>query len=202
MTLRMARADRREQLVLSAELVFVARGLAAASMDDIAQAAGVTKPVLYDHFGSKDGLLAAVISRLGDQMLQTTAGAIVGRESPQSALLEGLTAYFRFVDQHAGAWSLLLHEVAPGTSAAQEADRVRAAQVDAIAALVRRHLPGADGGRSQVYAHAVSGAAERLAAVRLKGRRVSAARTAAQLMDVLWSGFAQLQTHEIERTRA
>ena len=193
MTRRMARADRREQLVRSAEQVFVAQGFAAASMDDVAETAGVTKPVIYDHFGSKDGLLAAVIARLGDQMLERTTGAIADLTSPEEALEQGLTAYFRFVDQHAGAWSLLLREVAPGSAAAQEVERVRQAQVAAIAELVRLHLPGPDGGRAEVYAHAVSGAAERLAAVRLSGRRVSAARSAALLMDVMWRGFAQLQ---------
>lgn len=189
----MARADRREQLVDSAEHVFVAQGYAAASMDDVAERAGVTKPVIYDHFGSKDGLLAAVICRFGDQMLDTTAVAAAEATSPEEALRAGLTSYFRFVDRHAGAWSLLLREVAPGTAAAQEADRVRTAQVDAVAALVRLHLPGTDAGRAQVYAHVVSGAAERLSAVRLTGKKVPAAKAADLLMDVMWSGFAQLQ---------
>jgi AcrR family transcriptional regulator len=193
----MARADRRQQLVASAQEVFVTQGFAAASMDDVAERAGVTKPVLYDHFGSKDGLLTAVLGRLGDLMLETTARAVEGATSPREALERGLTAYFRFVDQHAGAWSLMLREVAPGSAAAVEAERVRGAQVAVIAELVRLHLPGCDAARAEVYAHAVSGAAERLAAVRLTGRRVSAARAATLLMDVMWSGFAQLQREGI-----
>jgi AcrR family transcriptional regulator len=193
MNRRMARADRREQLVDTAQQLFVAHGFAAASMDDVAERAGVTKPVIYDHFGSKDGLLAAVVARLGDTMLASTEAAAAGTDSPREALERGLTAYFRFVDQYAGAWSLMLREIAPGSAAAIEAERVREAQVATIAALVQLHLPGCDAARAQVYAHAVSGAAERLAAVRLSGRRVSAARSAALLMDVMWSGFAQLQ---------
>ena len=59
----MARADRRDQLLDTAQEVFVERGYGPTSMDDVAEAAGVTKPVLYDHFGSKDGLLAAVVER-------------------------------------------------------------------------------------------------------------------------------------------
>jgi AcrR family transcriptional regulator len=193
MTKRMARADRREQLVDTAQEVFVSLGFAAASMDDVAERAGVTKPVIYDHFGSKDGLLTAVVGRLGDQMLTETAAAVVSAEGPREALEQGLTAYFRFVDKHPGAWSLMLREVAPGSAAAEDADRVRGTQVAVIAELVRLHLPGCDATRAEVYAHTVSGAAERLAAVRLTGRRVSAPKAAALLMDVLWSGFAQLQ---------
>ncbi len=97
----MPRADRRTQLVDSAEAVFVEQGFAAASMDDVAKRAGVTKPVLYDHFGSKDGLLAAVISRLGDQLMQTTVAA-TGATSPEQSLRDGLTSYFRFVDRQEG----------------------------------------------------------------------------------------------------
>lgn len=188
----MARQDRRAQLVDAGEQVFVSGGFAAASMDDVAERAGVTKPILYDHFGSKDGLLAAIVAKVGDQMLATTSAA-VRASTPEQALREGLIAYFRFVDHNAGAWSVWLREVAPGSAASAEVERVRSAQVDAIAALVRLHLPGADKTRAEVYAHAVSGAAERLSAVRLGGRRVSATRAAGLLMDVLWSGFAQLE---------
>jgi AcrR family transcriptional regulator len=190
----MARAERRDQLVDTAERVFVARGYALASMDDVAESAGVTKPVLYDHFGSKDGLLAAVVTRLGDQMLETTGAALERAASPEDALESGLTAYFRFVDRHAGAWTLLLREVVPGSAAAMEADRVRAAQVTAIAALVELHLPAPDPDRARIYAEVVSGAAERLAGVRLSGKKVPAEASTALLMDVLWSGFAQLHS--------
>jgi AcrR family transcriptional regulator len=189
----MARADRRSQLVDTAEQVFVEQGFAPASMEDVAEAAGVTKPVLYDHFGSKDGLLAAVVARLGDQMLEQTVAAAGSVSTPEDALREGLTSYFRFVDRHAGAWSLLLREVAPGTLASAEAERVRSAQVDMIAALIAIHLPSHEADRALVYAHVVSGASERLAAVRLTGKKVSPQRAAALLMDVMWSGFAQLQ---------
>ncbi|MCU1587959.1 MAG: regulatory protein TetR [Frankiales bacterium] len=189
----MARADRREQLVEPAEQVFVELGFGNASVEDVADSAGVTKPVIYDHFGSKDGLLAAVVARLGDQMLEQTTAAAGSVDAPEDALREGLVSYFRFVDRYAGAWSLLLREVAPGTLASAEADRVRAAQVDMIAALVSLHLPAHDAERAFVYAHVVSGASERLAAVRLTGKKVSAQRAATLLMDVLWTGFAQLQ---------
>lgn len=188
----MSRADRRAQLLDVAEEAFVELGVGPASMADIAVRAGVTKPVLYDHFGSKDGLLGAVLVRLGGQLLEATARAAAEAPTAEQALARGLTAYFRFVDRHEGAWSLLLREIAPGSEAATEADRVRTAQVEAIAALVQQHLPGADPLRALVYAHAVSGAAERLAAVRLRGRRLSAPKAAALLMEVLWQGLAQL----------
>jgi len=197
----MARGDRRTQLLDSAVNVFVEHGVGPTSMDDLAVRAGVTKPILYDHFGSKDGLLAAVLGRLGDRMLDVTANAVAGAADAQAALSQGLTAYFRFVDRHEGAWLLLLREIAPASAAAAEADRVRSAQVAAIAALIELHLGRPDPVRARVYAHVVSGAAERLAAVRLTEKKLSAAKASALLMEVLWQGFAQLQA-ESGRTGA
>lgn len=187
----MARADRRDQLLDTAQDVFTERGYAGTSMDDVAEAAGVTKPVLYDHFGSKDGLLAAVVERSGQEMLAATTGAVQGLD-PETALREGLTAFFRYVDEHAGAWTLLLREVAPGTPAADAVDRVRAVQVDVIAALIGTHFAEPDPQRAAVYAHVVSGAAERLSTVRVTGLRTSPEQAADLLMDALWTGFAAL----------
>ena len=192
----MPRADRRDQLVATAEQVFLASGVAAASMDEVAERAGVTKPVLYDHFGSKDGLLAAVVTRSGERLLAVIAEAFTGTTDPELALRQGLTAYFRFVDANEGAWSLLLQEVTPGSEAAVAADAIRTAQVEGMADLVAEHLPQRERGAALVYAHLVSGAAERLAAVRLAGRRLSAARATELVMDVIWTGFAGLTEKE------
>ena len=191
----MARADRRDQLLETAQQVFAERGFVPTSMDDVAEAAGVTKPVLYDHFGSKDGLLAAVIERSGTQMLEATTGAI-GDLDPETALREGLTAFFRYVDEHAGAWTILVREVAPGTPAAEAVDRVRQVQVDVIAALIGAQLPTPDPERALTYAHVVSGAAERLSTVRLSVPRTRPEEAAGLLMDVLWTGFAALMQKE------
>jgi AcrR family transcriptional regulator len=195
MKTRMARADRRDQLLDTAQQVFTEQGYAGASMDDVADAAGVTKPVLYDHFGSKDGLLAAVIERSGQEMLDATTGAVQGLD-PETALRQGLTAFFRYVDDHAGAWTLLLREVAPGTPAAEAVDRIRSVQVDVIAALIGMQLSTPDPVRAAVYAHVVSGAAERLSTVRVTGLSTTPEEAATYLMDALWSGFATLVEKE------
>jgi AcrR family transcriptional regulator len=191
----MNRADRRDQLLETAQRVFTEHGYGPTSMDDVAEAAGVTKPVLYDHFGSKDGLLAAVVERSGQEMLDATTGAVQGLD-PETALRQGLTAFFTYVDQHAGAWTLLLREVAPGTPAAAAVDRIRAVQVDVIAALIGLHFQQADPVRATVYAHVVSGAAERLSTVRVTDMSTTPEEAANLLMDALWTGFAALVEEE------
>jgi AcrR family transcriptional regulator len=189
----MARADRRDQLLAVAEKQFVERGYAFASMDDLADLAGVTKPVLYDHFGSKDGLLAAILGQAGAELLAATSAATQGKSSSQEQLAAGLLAYFGFVERRRGAWALLLREVAPGTLAAAAVDAVRQSQVDLVAAAVAHHLPSQDAALAQVYAHAVTGAAERLAGVRLEDPGFTAEAATADLMDVMWLGLATLE---------
>jgi AcrR family transcriptional regulator len=190
--LRMARAERRDQLIAVAEQEFVERGYGLASMDDVADRAGVTKPVLYDHFGSKDGLLAAILGQAGEELVAATLAATQGKSSSQEQLAAGLMAYFGVVERRRGAWSLLLREVAPGTLAADAVDIVRQSQGDLVAAAVAAHLPRPDPSLAVVYAHVVTGAAERLAGVRLEDPTFTAEAATADLMDVLWLGFGTL----------
>ena len=64
----MPRAARRAQLLRVADGLFTERGYEATSMDDVAAAAEISKPVLYDHFGSKEGLFAACVEQVGDEL--------------------------------------------------------------------------------------------------------------------------------------
>src|SRR3954468_6194871 len=106
----MSRAEREEQLLDVAEQTFAERGYRGVSMDEIAERAQISKPVLYDHFGSKDGLLAAVVIRIRTEMRQAVEGSLVGVEEPDQALWVGLVAYFRFIADHITAWSVLIAE--------------------------------------------------------------------------------------------
>ena len=74
---RMPRAEREAQMLQVAERVFGARGFQAATMDEIAEQVGVTKPLIYDYFGSKEGLFAATIERARHQLLAAVIWGIV-----------------------------------------------------------------------------------------------------------------------------
>jgi AcrR family transcriptional regulator len=189
----MARADRAEQLLATAEEVFVERGLHAASMDEVAERAGVTKPVLYDHFGSKDGVLAAVMGRLGGRLRAATVAAVAGAGDPREALHRGLVTYFRFLDDHANGWSLLLTGLSASGEAARAVEEVRRTQAGYIASLIAAELAPAHADRADVYAHAVVGAAERIATVRRQDTSLTAERASTELLDLLWLGFAGLR---------
>ena len=191
---RMRRADRTAQLLEVAEEVFAERGIAAASMDEIAERAGVTKPVLYDHFGSKDGLLAAVIDRAGAELGSAIETAVGGAADAPDALVRGLHAYFSFMRKHRAAWLALLNEAATGSAGADALERIREERARFIASLIEAEVPGSDHARAMTYAEAVIGACERLATAPHGGELLTPDILTSHLMDVIWLGFGAVRT--------
>src|ERR1700753_332824 len=117
----MPRADRERQMMSVAEQGCAERGYVAASMDEIAEQVGVSKPMLYEYFGSKEGLLVACIRQARAELLQVTARAAVAAATPEQMLRDGLVAYFRFITEPRQSWALLRSEAAVvGPSAAEE----------------------------------------------------------------------------------
>jgi AcrR family transcriptional regulator len=190
---RMPRAERSAQLLEVAEAVFAERGIAATSMEEIADRAGITKPVLYDHFGSKDGLLAAVIDRAGAELGRAVEDAVLGAKDADDALARGLTSYFTFMAKHRAAWLALLNESATGGAGAEALERIREERARFIAALIAAEVPGSDHERAMTYAQAVIGACERLATAPHGDEVLTPETLTSHLMDVIWLGFGAVR---------
>jgi len=194
---RMSRADRASQLLEVAERLIATHGVLATSMDDVADAAGVTKPIVYDHFGSKDGLLCALIARAGSELYEHTNTAVADAGTPLEALERGIRAYFETLDRRDGVWWALLDAtaaVSPATLA--ELDQIRARQSGFITDLIAVEF-GDDRARASIYAQAVVGACERLAAARAEHpRRLTVDAVTRHLVELLWCGFEALQAGE------
>jgi AcrR family transcriptional regulator len=190
---RLPREQRARQLVAVADVVFAERGVASSSMEEIAERAGVTKPVLYDHFGSKDGLLSAVVLRAGEELAAATLEAVQAATGPQDALASGLRAYFAFIDRRRASWLSLLTEAGvPGSAAAASLETVRDRQAELIARLLSVDVPGCDLPRARLYAQVVVGACERLAT--RSGSDAPTVETLTQhVMDVIWGGFGAIR---------
>lgn len=107
MTTRLPAAERRKQLLGIAVEVFGGRGFHAASMDDVARAAGVTKPVLYQHFRSKRDLYREVLEDVGEQLLVLIGEQVGAHDHPRQQVESAFIAYFRFVGEHPAAFGLL-----------------------------------------------------------------------------------------------
>src|SRR6185312_13717572 len=104
---RLAREDRMEQTLAAAHNLFAERGYAAVTMDEIAAAVGVTKPLLYNYFGNKERLYIACMERAGDALIATIAGAVSEAANPGDALGVGVRAFFSFLDTDRSAWTVL-----------------------------------------------------------------------------------------------
>jgi AcrR family transcriptional regulator len=186
---RVSRADRERQILDAAVAVFGERGYQAASMDMVAERVGVTKPVLYAHFGSKEGLLLACIARARAELLEVTTTAAASADGPEEMLRRGTLAFFEYLEQREPAWTFLYSE---STVAGDALEGIRAQQTDFIAALLAAQAPDADPQRLTGWAQVIVGACERLALWRGSARTVTSEQATEYLMDLVWTGLAAL----------
>jgi AcrR family transcriptional regulator len=186
---RVSRADRERQILDAAVTVFGERGYQAASMDMVAERVGVTKPVLYAHFGSKDGLLLACIARARSELLEVTTTAAASAGGPEEMLRRGTLAFFEYLEQREPAWTFLYSE---STVAGDALEGIRAQQTDFIAALLAAQAPDTDPQRLTGWAQVIVGACERLALWRGSARTVTSEQATEYLMDLVWTGLAAL----------
>jgi AcrR family transcriptional regulator len=180
------RAEHEQQILDAAVAVFSERGFQSASMDAVAERVGVTKPVLYTHFGSKDGLLLACISRARAELLDVTSSAAASADTPEEMLRRGTRAFFDYLERHEPEWTLLYCE---STVAGEALEGIRAQQTDFIAALLGAQAPGTDPQRLAGWAQVIVGACERLAVWRGSVRTVTSEQATEYLMDLAWTGL-------------
>src|SRR5690349_8205949 len=107
MSSRLPAARRRRQLLDVALDVFAMKGFHQTSMEEVAEAAGVTKPVLYQHFGSKRELYLELLEDVGGQLMAAITKAVASARGPHQQVEAGFAAYFRFVEAHESAFKLL-----------------------------------------------------------------------------------------------
>src|SRR5438445_9102336 len=104
---RLPRSARRKQLLAAAQDVFVAQGYHAAAMDDIAERAGVSKPVLYQHFPGKLELYLALLDQHCEALLQAVRGALESTTDNKKRVEATMHAYFAYVEDEGGAFRLV-----------------------------------------------------------------------------------------------
>ncbi|HEY9391888.1 MAG TPA: TetR/AcrR family transcriptional regulator [Mycobacteriales bacterium] len=104
---RMPRPARRKQLLKAAQQVFVAHGYHAAAMDDIAERAGVSKPVLYQHFPGKLDLYLALLETHAEGLVQRVRDAMAVTTDNKVRVHNAISAYFEFVDGEGEAFRLV-----------------------------------------------------------------------------------------------
>jgi AcrR family transcriptional regulator len=194
---RLPRAQREAQILQVAESVFAERGYQATTMEDVAERVGVTKPMIYEYFGSKEGLLAACIAEARSQLRDATNAA--WQTVPESASMEelfraGIRAFFDFIDDHASAFALIQHEAAIQAHAGAGIESIRQQQTDYLVAALQAQLalPAAPAALLEGYAEVVVGSCERVAVWRSRRQDVSAADATELVMGAVWHGLSSL----------
>ncbi|MCB1000766.1 MAG: TetR/AcrR family transcriptional regulator [Acidimicrobiales bacterium] len=158
MNTRLPAGERREQILEVAVQVFARHGYHGTSMNDIAEAAGVTKPVLYQHFDSKQDLYLALIDEVGHRMITAIAKATAGATNGKAQTESGFCAYFRWVAQDHDAFLLLFATQANRDAAATKAIRkITSEAASAIAPLIAAEI---DHEQQRTIAHGLVGLAE------------------------------------------
>ena len=164
---RLTGPERELQLLDVAEGLFAERGYEGVTIEDIARAAGITRPIIYQHHGSKDGIFLACVRRARAEFeaaLSQRAGAAAaaGGGLPES-IAAGGAAFFEFIDSNPRRWALLFSSsAAHGGNLAEQLTDLRFSTVERIVNLGRRLLPDTPEETLQIAAHAVAGMGEQL----------------------------------------
>lgn len=196
---KVPRAIRERQMLDVAGRVFAARGFHQASMDEIAAGAGISKPMIYSYFGSKEGLYFAYIELAGQRLVaRMDEAASAAGQTPEDRLWAAALAFFSHVDENREEWSVLWSELAArGAPFSREVDDARRRITRQAAAGLKRvlaqaNVPDAQVGGIDPLAHAYVGAGESLANWWLDHPEEPARAMAGRLLDVGWVGLRGL----------
>ena len=186
---RLPAARRRRQLLEVARRVFAERGFHDASMNDIAIAAGVTKPVLYQHFASKRELFAELLRDVGRDLQDAITKAVTAAETPRQMVELGFSAYFAFVDEHRNAFQLFYGgSMARDTEFAEVVSQTESAVAGLVAGLIE--IDGLSDSQRQVLGHGIVGMIEGASIHWLRSASDADPETLAQqLADLAWRGL-------------
>jgi AcrR family transcriptional regulator len=183
-----------EQTLTVAHALFAERGYAAVTMDEVAAAVGVTKPLLYNYFGNKERLYIACMERSGQTLFEKIEESVRQATNPNDALNLGLRGFFEFLDSDRAAWAVLFSETS--SHVASVAERVadyRGRIASLVAASLLAELPPKRRAAARTEVEALSeallGAAEALARWWLRTEAISAHAAAELLISTVEPGL-------------
>jgi AcrR family transcriptional regulator len=191
---RLTAEQRRQQLFAVALELFAQRGYRATTMDDIAERAGVTKPLLYQHFSSKRALYLELVDSIAQDLLTAIRRAVIRAEGPRQQVELGFAAYFQLVVSNEAEFRLLY-----GRDHADDQELGRALRTveDAIAEAIDPLInAGLDDDHRRLLAYGIVGMAEGASRHFMANRPVTdaeadeeARRLAGRMADLAWAGL-------------
>ncbi len=196
---RRLKADERREVILeAASQMFAERGYLGASIDRIAEAAGISAPVIYRHFGSKKELYIELLQASGAALLAATTRE-EGYETVEDLLRENVRAFFSFVEEHPAAWRILFLDPAPDPKIAETQRLIQEAATKRLAQVVVARVRGLKVSTrirrreaDELIAQAGKSALNGLAVWWWDRPELKAEQLSAVAMDVLWRGLGNL----------
>jgi AcrR family transcriptional regulator len=190
----MSGQERRQQLLDVGRHLFAERGLDGTSIEEIAASAGVSKPVVYEHFGSKEGLYAVVVDREMERFLTMANGLLEGEDTREKfeAAAIGL---LRYIEENTDGFRILVRDSPPagsgsgtfGSMIADIAGQVEYTLRDVLAAR------GYDPKHAPMYAQMLVGMVTFTGQWWLDARKPKLEEVAAHLVNMAWNGLHELE---------
>jgi AcrR family transcriptional regulator len=189
----LSRTERRAQLLQAAREAFVDTGYHATAMDDIAERAGVSKPVLYQHFSSKQDLYLGLVDQQADRLVDLVETALGSSTDNAERVAATVGAYFEFVDHEDAGYRLIFDSDQSSDPAVRERlTRCVEACAGALASTIRADT-GMPADQASLLGTALTGLAQSCADQWVaSGRSVAREQAADLVAQVAWRGLGAL----------
>lgn len=189
----MSGRERREQLLDIGRAVFAEKGFEAASIEEIAQRAGISKPVVYEHFGGKEGLYAVVVDRETSKLLDRITAAL-DADHPRTMLEQSARAFLSYVEDEPAGFRVLVRDAPAVTTSGSFGSLIGdiAAQVEYV--LVEQFKGrGFDPKLAPLYSRALVGMVALVGQWWLDAKKPKRDLVVAHLVNVAWNGLGNLE---------
>ena len=186
--------QRREQLLDVGRALFAEKGFEGTSVEEIAAKAGVSKPVVYEHFGGKEGLYAVVVDREVERLLTSMTDALTATERSRELLEQAALALLDYIESSSDGFRILVRDSPVGSSTGTFATIMSdiGTQVEHILAAWWRDR-GFDERNAPIYAQMLVGMVALTGQWWLDARRPKKTEVAAHLVNLAWNGLSGLE---------
>jgi AcrR family transcriptional regulator len=185
--------ERREQLIAVARKLFADRGFEATSIEEIATRAGVSKPVVYEHFGGKEGLYAVVVDREMHHLLESMTSALTAGH-PRELLQEAALALLTYIEAETDGFRILVRDSPVATTTGTFSGLLNdvASQAEYILGREFKNR-GYEPKLAELYAQGLVGMVALVGQWWLEVRKPKKEEVAAHLVNLAWNGLSNLE---------
>ncbi|MDO5728263.1 MAG: TetR/AcrR family transcriptional regulator [Actinomycetaceae bacterium] len=191
---RMTGIERRQQLINIGRSLFASKGFDATSVEEIASTAGVTKPVVYEHFGGKEGLYAVVVDREVLRLVTTISDSLSSTEHPRLLVENTALTLLDYIDKHEDGFRVLVRD-APSEHSAGSYSSVIGDVANKVEHLLARRFSDAeiDAKWAPLYAQMLVGLIAQVGQWWLEERAFAKEVVAAHVVNLTWLGLRNLR---------